>query len=39
MAACLVPRRNRYQVAKVVGTFVQEINNRVRIATMVGAID
>jgi hypothetical protein len=27
------------EVAKVVGTFVEEINNRVRIATMVGAID
>ena len=27
------------EVAKAVGTFVEEINNRVRVATMVGAID
>ena len=27
------------KVAKAVGTFVEEINNRVRVATMVGAVD
>ena len=27
------------KVVKVVGTFVEEINNRVRVATMVGAVD
>ena len=27
------------EVVKVVGTFVEEINNRVRVATMVGAVD
>jgi hypothetical protein len=27
------------EVAKVVGTFVEEINNRARVATMVGAVD
>ena len=27
------------EVAKAVGTFVEEINNRVRVATMVGAVD
>ena len=27
------------EVVKVVGTFVEEINNRVHVATMVGAVD
>jgi hypothetical protein len=27
------------EVAKIVGTFVEEVNNRVRVATTVGAID
>ena len=27
------------EVVKVVGTFVEEINNRVRVATAVGSVD
>ena len=35
------PRNSRPapEIVKAVGTFVEEINNRLRVATMVGAVD